>query len=200
MLDTCRKQLQEFSMKVGLIIRQVGDSGVFSLQVERMAGGSRYIGESQTVIDAKNRITMPAKFRGKLPVAADGSILLCVSPGPDFRSLEVFDAESGERRMHELSGETGLPGAEQRKRQALLSKFEYCECDKQGRVLLPASHVSWAKLRGELVVSGRGDHLLIYSPEEAKAVNVMLGLEDLDPAQISKLYEEARLQGSAKSV
>jgi division/cell wall cluster transcriptional repressor MraZ len=161
-----------------------------------MLSGSRYIGEAQTIIDAKNRITLPAKFRSQLPTSPDGSIHLYVAPGPDFRSLEVFDKESGERRMDELAGDTGLPDVQQRKRQELLSKFEYCECDKQGRVLLPASHVSWSKLNGEVRVSGRGDHLLLYSPAEAKAAKMTLDLEDLDPAAISKLYEEAKLQGS----
>ena len=162
-----------------------------------MTMGSRYIGEAQTIIDAKNRITLPAKFRSKLPPSPDGTIVLLVAPGPDFRSLEIFDKESGDRRMQELTGDSGLPDAEQRKRQALLAKFEYCECDKQGRVLLPSSHVAWARLKGEVKVSGRGGHLLIYSPEEAKTSAVQLDLEDLDPAAVARLYEEAKLQGSS---
>jgi DNA-binding transcriptional regulator/RsmH inhibitor MraZ len=91
-----------------------------------------------------------------------------------------------------------LPDSEQRKRQALLAKFEYCECDKQGRVLLPSSHVAWARLKAEVKVSGRGGHLLIYSPEEAKTSAQQLDLEDLDPAAVARLYEEAKLQGSSK--
>lgn len=162
-----------------------------------MIGRSRYIGEAATIIDAKNRITLPAKFRSKLPPSPDGSAVLLVAPGPDFRSLEIFDQENGERRMEELAGDSGLPDAEQRKRQELLSRFEYCECDKQGRVLLPASHVSWARLKGEVKVSGRGGHMLIFSPEEAKASGRLMELESLDPAAVGRLYEEAKLQGSS---
>ncbi|HRJ77972.1 MAG TPA: hypothetical protein PLF37_05610 [Planctomycetota bacterium] len=181
---------------MGLIIGQVGESGLLSLRVENMVGVSRYIGEAQTIIDAKNRITLPAKFRGRLPVSPDGSILLYVMPGPEFPCLEVFDMVSGERRIAELTGEAGLPGAEQLRRQSLLGMMELCECDKQGRILLPAKHVGWAKLKGEVRVSGRGDRLLLYCAEEAKTFNALLDLDDLDPAQIAKLYEAAKMQGS----
>lgn len=160
-----------------------------------MIGRSRYIGEAATIIDAKNRITLPAKFRSKLPTSPDGSIVLLVAPGPDYPSLEIFDAESGARRMDELVGESGLPDEEQRRRQEVLGQIEYCECDKQGRLLLPAKHVAYAKLTGEVRVSGRGSYLLLFSPEQAKASGRLIELESLEPAAIGKLYEQAKKQG-----
>lgn len=153
-----------------------------------MAGTPKYFGLASTSIDAKNRITIPAKFRSKLPAGSDGKTLLYVIVGADFRHLDVFDQESGERRIEELTGRGGLPGQDQRRRQQLLALVEQVEIDRQGRVLLPKSHVAYAKLEGEVVVSGAGDHLQIYDPGEAEEVAAPVSIDKLDPASVADIY------------
>src|SRR5690606_6603855 len=153
-----------------------------------MAGLARYFDLATTSMDAKNRITIPAKFRSKLPVSSDGKVLLYVMIGADFRHLDIFDQESGERRIEALTGETGLPGEVQRKRQQFLAMVEQVELDKQGRVLLPKSHVGYASLKSEVVISGAGDHMQVYDPTEAEAVSAPVSVEKLDPRDVSAIY------------
>lgn len=157
-----------------------------------MARPQRYFGSATSSMDAKNRINIPAKFRSKFPASADGKVLVYVMPGPDFRHLEVFDVESGERRVEELTGGGGLPGAQQRLSQYLLSLVEQLEIDGQGRILLPKAHVEYAKLKGEVIVSGAGDHLQICDPDEARNENVPVNLEKMDPAQIAEIFNGVR--------
>ncbi|MBX3473621.1 MAG: hypothetical protein KF754_04500 [Planctomycetes bacterium] len=157
-----------------------------------MARPQRYFGSATSSMDAKNRINIPAKFRSRFPAATDGKVLLYVMPGPDFRHLEVFDLEGGERRIEELTGGEGLPDAQQRHRQYLLSLVEQVELDAQGRILLPKVHVEYAKLKGEVIVSGAGDHLQICDPDEARNENVPVHLERMDPSQIAEIFNGAR--------
>lgn len=153
-----------------------------------MAGKAKYYGLATTSMDAKNRITIPAKFRSKLPAGSDGKTHLYVIVGADFRHLDIFDQESGERRIEELTGQSGLPGQDQRRRQQLLALVEQVELDKQGRVLLPKDHVVYARLKGEVVVSGAGDHLQVYDPGEAEEVAAPVSIDKLDPDAVADIY------------
>lgn len=157
-----------------------------------MARPQRYFGSATSSMDAKNRINIPAKFRSRFPASADGKVFVYVMPGPDFRHLEVFDIEGGERRIEELTGGEGLPDAQQRSRQYLLSLVEQVEMDGQGRILLPRQHVDYAKLSGDVIVSGAGDHLQICDPDTARTEQVPVNLEKMDPAQIAEIFNGAR--------
>lgn len=155
----------------------------------QMAGTARYFGLATTSMDAKNRITVPAKFRSKLPAGNDGKTLLYVIVGADFRHLDIYDQESGERHIEELTGKSGIPGQDQRRRQQLLALVEQVELDRQGRVLLPKDHVAYARLKGEVVVSGAGDHMQIYDPAEAKEIEAPVSIDKLDPDAVAAIYD-----------
>lgn len=153
-----------------------------------MAGLPRYFGLATTSMDSKNRITIPAKFRSKLPASSDGKTLLYVMIGADFRHLDIFDSESGLRRIEALTGQDGLPNEEQRRRQQFLAMVEQVEVDKQGRILLPKSHVGYAMLKSEVVVSGAGDHMQVYDEAQAEEVSAPVNIEKLDPGAVSAIY------------
>ncbi|MBE7492863.1 MAG: hypothetical protein HS108_14065 [Planctomycetes bacterium] len=156
-----------------------------------MAKPQRYFGSAVSSLDAKNRINVPAKFRSRFPVSQDNKVFVYVMPGPDFRHLEVFDSEQGERRVDELTGGHGLPDAQQRSRQSLLGLVEQVELDGQGRILLPKHLVDYARLKGEVIVSGAGDHLQICDPDEARTQSVPVHPDQLDPTQIAEIYNGA---------
>jgi DNA-binding transcriptional regulator/RsmH inhibitor MraZ len=66
--------------------------------------------------------------------------------------------------------------------------------DAQGRILLPKHHVDYAKLRGEVIVTGAGDHLQVCDPDEARTEKVPVNLDKMDPAQISEIFNGAMPQ------
>ncbi|MBX3458784.1 MAG: hypothetical protein KF696_02325 [Planctomycetes bacterium] len=153
-----------------------------------MASAPRYFGLASTTVDSKNRITIPAKFRSRLPVSSDGKTFVYVTIGPDFRHLALFDQISGEQRIEDLTGKAGLPGEGQRRQQQLLGWFEQAEVDKAGRILLPKGHLEYARLKSEVVVSGAGDHLQIFDPQEAGEGNAPVSAEKLDPLAVARIY------------
>jgi DNA-binding transcriptional regulator/RsmH inhibitor MraZ len=55
-------------------------------------------------------------------------------------------------------------------------------------VLLPKDHVAYARLKGEVVVSGAGDHLQIYDPGEAEEVAAPVSIDKLDPDAVADIY------------
>ena len=116
-------------------------------------------GQYEHSLDAKDRLTIPARWRGAL---ADGVVLFadldpCVSifPPPAYErmsdrylgTLSPFsrDARMMKRRFHASSSDESL--------------------DSAGRVRLPRQMADRAGLAGTCVVVGVDDHIEVWSPE-----------------------------------
>jgi MraZ protein len=116
-------------------------------------------GQYEHSLDAKDRLTIPARWRGPL---ADGVVLFadldpCVSIFPPsayermsdryLGTLSPFsrDARMMKRRFHASSSDEAL--------------------DAAGRVRLPRQMVERAGLAGTCVMVGVDDHLEVWSPE-----------------------------------
>ena len=116
-------------------------------------------GQYEHSLDAKDRVTIPARWRGAL---ADGVVLFadldpCVSIFPPrayermsdryLASLSPFsrDARMMRRRFHASSSDEAL--------------------DSAGRVRIPRQLVERAGLGGTCVVVGVDDHIEVWSPE-----------------------------------
>lgn len=113
------------------------------------------LGEYEHSIDPKGRLAMPAKLREGL-----GSKFI-ITKGLDG-CLFVYDMEQWALLEQKLST---LPMSLKTARD--FSRFLFggaCEgeCDKQGRVLLPANLRSYAKLDKDAVIVGVGNHAEIW--------------------------------------
>ena len=133
------------------------------------------LGEFVQRLDAKNRVTLPARFRGDF---ARGVV---VTKGFGDRCLYVWDREAWERfadaRLEALSDPFNREGRR-------LSRFLYGgasegELDRQGRVMLPAPLIEHAQLDKEIVVVGVRDHLEIWDRETWKRESDFEGVEDV---------------------
>lgn len=113
------------------------------------------LGEYEHSIDPKGRLAMPAKLREGLGAK------FIITKGLDG-CLFVYDMEQWTLLEQKLST---LPMS--RKTARDFTRFLFggaCEgeCDKQGRVLLPANLRSYAKLDKEVVIVGVGNHAEIW--------------------------------------
>jgi MraZ protein len=115
------------------------------------------LGESIQKLDAKNRVTLPARFREHF---ADGVV---ITKGFD-RCLFVFNPQGWESFADaQLSR---LDSFSRRARQ--VSRFLYggaweTELDRQGRAMLPPMHLEHAGLERDIVVAGLRDRLEIWN-------------------------------------
>ncbi len=121
-----------------------------------------FIGEYQHSLDAKGRMAIPAKFRGKL---GSGAI---ITRGLD-RCLFVFTASEWEvlaKKIVELSILKSDSRAFSRFTMSAASDVDF---DTQGRILIPASLREYAGLKKEAVVTGVFNRLEIWDTDSWKS-------------------------------
>ncbi|MFN2467620.1 MAG: division/cell wall cluster transcriptional repressor MraZ [Gaiellaceae bacterium] len=114
------------------------------------------LGEYDHILDEKNRLTLPAKFRQSF---AGGVVLtrwvdrcLYAYPRKDWgRFLESRLAELDPLRLDD-----------RRIQRFLFAAASEAELDKQGRLMVPAPLLKHAGLKREVVVAGVNDHLEIW--------------------------------------
>ena len=117
------------------------------------------LGESVQKLDAKNRVTLPAKLR---PHFAEGVI---VAKGVD-RCLSVYTPAGFEAFVEAQLG----PLSPLSRQARLLSRHLYAgaaeqELDRQGRIMLPPPLLAHAGLERDIVVAGLRDILEIWDLE-----------------------------------
>jgi MraZ protein len=114
------------------------------------------LGEYEHTIDDKNRLTLPAKFRGDF---ADGVV---VTRGLDG-CLYAYRRPDWDRLVDDRLATLDTLSQEGRRMQRFFfSGAAEAELDKQGRVMLPAALIDHAKLGRDVVVAGVHDHLEIW--------------------------------------
>lgn len=118
-----------------------------------------FMGEHHHNIDDKNRLIIPSKFREDL-----GEEFI-VTRGIE-NCLFVYSKEEWQKIVNKLES---LPFTKKDARNFIrffLSGATVAEFDKQGRINISQTLVSYAKLKKECVVIGTGNRLEIWSKED----------------------------------
>ncbi len=108
-------------------------------------------------IDAKGRMILPARFREELGekfVLARGlDECLIIYPNDRFEAMaqKLRQLPSTKKAVREL-------------RRFLLGQSTEVECDRQGRILIPANLLAYAKLDKNAKIVGVGDTIEIWNP------------------------------------
>jgi MraZ protein len=116
-------------------------------------------GHYEHSLDAKNRLSIPAKFRA----AFSSGVVLAKDPET---CVAVWTPDSHEAIIERALGGLNPMGSEYRK----LSRFYQgnsfeVDLDSSGRVTLPPPLMGHAGIGKEVVVVGVGDHLEVWSQE-----------------------------------
>ena len=122
-------------------------------------------------LDAKNRLTVPAKYRAAL---ADG-VVLAVSPETEPgapRAVAIWTAPKYEDYTNAVLADLNplLPRARELRRLFLANSYDV-ELDSANRVMIPAMLKDYAGLGREVVVTGSGDCLEIWDRAAHTAYN-----------------------------
>ena len=116
-------------------------------------------GQYEHSLDAKDRITVPARFRAAL---AEGVVL---TAGLD-PCVEVFSLSEFERfETTFLAGLNPLSRSGRMMRRRFNARSQDESLDSAGRVRIPGHLIDHAKLEGNCVVVGVADHLEVWSPD-----------------------------------
>lgn len=124
-------------------------------------------------LDAKGRMIVPAAFRQSL----GDKFYLCMTP--DFKAIALFPKHEWELYYCSL---LELMEKDMRMERIvnLFSKYTYddCECDGQGRVLLPQKLRSrFLEDAKDVEVSGAGTHIRVMRAEDAQKEEEQLSLD-----------------------
>lgn len=133
-------------------------------------------------MDAKGRVTVPAKFREEL-----GSVFM-VTRGFDG-CLTAYPNERWERIRKNLES-LSLTNATGRKLSRIfLGNAIECEVDQMGRILIPSPLKNAADLKKDIVLTGLGDRVEIWDKASWDAINGKDALDSMTPEELSKLEE-----------
>lgn len=114
-----------------------------------------FLGEYQHTLDAKGRVSLPAKFRARLA----GSIT--VAKGLD-NALYVFPTEDYEQFVKGLAEKADFNPRVRELRRFFAAGATSTELDSAGRVSLPAHLREWAKLDKDVTVIGNVDRIELW--------------------------------------
>ena len=119
-----------------------------------------YLGETQTVLDDKHRITVPRKFRDTMEVL--GHTQWYMTKGYDG-SLFLFPRDEWDR-IREYSGRfPSLDSSVVDLKRLLYGSVAEVRPDRQGRLPVPEHLRNYASLDKEAVLVGVDDHIEIWS-------------------------------------
>ena len=141
-----------------------------------------FMGEFNHTIDPKNRVIVPAKFREglgeKFVVSAglDGCLYL----------MKNEDWESFAESLNELP----INKESRQLVRFFMRNAQECEPDKQGRIIIPQGLVDLAKLEKDVVLTGAGKKVEIWSKESLDGETPEESMEDI----VEKLSTEYGLK------
>lgn len=132
-------------------------------------------GQFQHSIDAKGRISLPARFRDALKGAGDSRFVLTAALFDPC--LHLFPMHAWEQLEEKIAALPSMDPNVVRFRRLYLSAACECEADKHGRVLVPGQLREKARLDKDALWAGMGRHLELWSTNEWEAA-LQLSPED----------------------
>lgn len=130
-----------------------------------------FLGEFQYSVDAKGRLTIPAKYRQPL---LEG---LVITRGLD-RNLAIYPLSEWEKLVQRIDQ---LPMAEmgaRNFRRLVFTGASDVEPDRQGRINIPSYLLNYAEIEKEVVVAGVNAYLELWSPARWQTVREEMENED----------------------
>lgn len=123
-----------------------------------------FLGTHQHTLDAKGRVSLPARFRNELP----GSVT--VAQGMD-KSLYVFTPEDYDRFMRNLTEKSDFNPKVREIKRFFGSGAVEVPVDSAGRVALPQQLRDFAGLVKDVVIIGVGDRIEMWDAGRWAAYN-----------------------------
>jgi MraZ protein len=124
-----------------------------------------FTGYYEHTIDEKNRLAIPAKFRGRMDRDRDGAGFF-LAPGQPKTTLWLYTERQFERIAEQATSTFTPEEDELRWQQMFYTLAEHLEPDAQGRIVIPPRMLACTGLGREVVICGVRDHLEIYRRDE----------------------------------
>ncbi len=129
---------------------------------------SQFLGTHQNRLDAKGRVSVPARFRGALRVLADEAVpYLVLRPSLQFDCIEGWPGALFRRLSNAIDRVDPLDPQQSDTATLLFADAWPVEADREGRIIIPEPLVEHARLSEGVVFMGLGDTFQIWEPVAA---------------------------------
>lgn len=152
-----------------------------------------FIGSYDHNMDAKNRLFVPAKFRDGLT----GSFVI-KALASKYPCIQCFRREDFEKQVESAAAQIANPHKRRLQMFAEYAGATDVNVDGQGRIAIPASIASLAKLEKETVIVGMGDHIEIWDPAVFKEYYEVVNRHSMDEEAAAMSEEAIALERTAK--
>ncbi|ETX10363.1 cell division protein MraZ [Marinomonas ushuaiensis DSM 15871] len=145
-------------------------------------------GIHQISVDAKGRMSLPARLRDDLAQYDDDGVVVTIDPVS--RCLLLYPLSEWELIQQKLDKLPTFQPQARRLQRLLVGHATDLEVDKAGRILLPAPLREFARLDKKLTILGQGKKLEIWSQEEWEAQREdYLSQDALEDLQIETMMD-----------
>ena len=138
------------------------------------------MGEYNHTLDAKGRLTVPARFREEL-----GDVFV-VTRGFEG-CITAYPMERWERIRLNLANLSLTNQAGRKLSRLFLGNAIECEVDKMGRILLPQPLRNVASITKDVVLTGLGDRVEIWDQERWDEINGADAFEQLSEEELKSI-------------
>lgn len=121
-----------------------------------------FLGEATHSLDAKGRLTLPAKYRDHFKAG------LYVVRGEEH-CLQVYPPQAWANKEAEVLAVGTATQAARQYRRFVFSGTEEADLDAAGRVLIKEEHRTWAGLDKDVLVIGVGEFLELWDKDRWEA-------------------------------
>ncbi|MCG8473979.1 MAG: division/cell wall cluster transcriptional repressor MraZ, partial [Cytophagales bacterium] len=126
-----------------------------------------FSGEYLCKIDAKGRLSLPAKVKANLPVPFQKEVVLRRSTDP---CLVVYTQIGFQKLASKVSALNEFDSRQRKLQRSFFGSVSEVSLDSAGRVLVPRKMLEYASLEKEGVIVGLGDRLEIWNPKAYRSV------------------------------
>ena len=144
-----------------------------------------FIGEYQYSLDSKGRINIPAKFRQSL--SKDNYNTFVATRGQD-PCIWIYPMKEWKKIEDELRKLSSISGVHRTFIRQIARAATPSTCDKQGRITISPSLLSYAGLKKETLIIGMINKIEIWDPEILEKVDKN-NIND-DPNEFNSLSEK----------
>ena len=144
-----------------------------------------FIGEYQYSLDSKGRINIPAKFRQSL--SKDNNNTLVATRGQD-PCIWIYPIKEWKKIEDELRKLSSISGIHRTFVRQIARSATPSTCDKQGRIIISPSLLSYAELNKEALILGMINKIEIWNPDILEKVDKN-NIND-DPNEFNSLAEK----------
>jgi len=122
-----------------------------------------FTGEYKNLLDQKNRLSIPAKYRNLLHPSSDRTFVLC--KGFD-KCLFLYPIDEWKVVENQLSSLSSIKNKHRDFIRKIVRHANYVKYDSQGRIAMPDLLLDYAKIKKEILVIGMLKKIELWSPYE----------------------------------